>query len=132
METRGMMCCGLVELAGLSGYRTPEAAFTDLIENNDMAYDIDDSTLGGGAAIFTSAGARATYGARFAKYIEDNKLGTVTELPRFKNPNTRNAIRTFFWVIDYKAVRKLYKKLHPEERRRPSSSYNNSDYYGSW
>lgn len=120
MDMHDMNCCGLQELDGLSNHpRDPEASFMALVEDNGIGNNLDANIFGCGGFIFTQAGTNKTvYGKNFAKFIEANKLGTVTMMPGFKNPNTGNTIITFLWVINQKGIKPLYNKLRKTQKYR--------------
>jgi hypothetical protein len=103
-------CCGIREIDGLSGHRTPEAVLKDLRgrfhEDHKWRH-----------AVFSQAGKRSTYGKRFAAYITKEKLGTVVETETKVNPNSKNPLKAFIWTIDWDAMRKWLaarKKLNQE------------------
>lgn len=56
--------------------------------------------------VFSDTIRKPSRGTRLAKYIKDNKLGTVTASPVRTNPNSRNRIRTWIWCVDRKALKK--------------------------
>ncbi len=56
-------------------------------------------------------------GIRLAEYIREQGLGDVLETAPTRNPNSRNLIHAWLWVIDMKAMKKWYTK---ESRREVS------------
>jgi hypothetical protein len=110
METASMECCGLREISGLSQYIGSNAAMNAFIEETFYSEGDRPDDFHFGGVIFTEAGAKVTYGKRFKAFIETNNLGTVTTLPAFRNPNTGNIVRTFFWIIDRVALDRYARK----------------------
>ena len=71
-----------------------------------------------GMFIFTQASARknpdyaAAYGDQLMRAIRRLKLGRVTASRPFRNPNSGNYVRTYNWIVDWKASMKfLHKEL---------------------
>lgn len=132
MYLYSLECCGIREIDGLSDYLdNPEEAFYSLVSKNTSA---DTHLFGCGALLFTQAGKVNNYGKNFAKFIKDNDLGVVTEVPGFRNPNTGNVIYAFIWAVKVKEVLKLYAKLSPKyadryKARNTPDSYDNYDDY---
>lgn len=108
-------CCGLGEIANLSyPYdQTFEQQLKGALRNKKVIvrrsyYDYHNGasrsytySLFKGALFFTSnTNERDNYAEQFAEGLRKNKLGKVTKLPAFKNPNTTNPITVYMWVID--------------------------------
>lgn len=113
MNIRAMMCCGVQEISGVSGYNGDyELGLKTMLQNGLPSC---------GALIFTQAGAeRSTkYGKKFAGYIEENKLGTVEKTGGFINPNTKRPIFVYTWSLDRQALTEFYTKkvLEPAQEK---------------
>jgi len=104
----GFLCCGIKELYGVSYYpRTPRRAFIDFLASYGYM------PLRAGAFIFTDAypsGSSPSYGARFAAFLIKNKLGNITEVEPFHNPNSHNKVITYIWAPDQDAVVAWHRK----------------------
>ena len=105
-EVRGMGCCALQELDGISYDNGPE----DIIRSTFVTNDYDPN---GALIIFTQAGNKSRYGFNLANYIRKKRLGTVTKLPVVTNPNTHNPIHTFIWKHNAN-LQKLIEKMKSE------------------
>lgn len=115
-------CCGFQELSGLSMYLSnPKQAMLDFCESvltrpvKYGSYTARPDALYSfylfSAAVTTGSIDRSgCYGAQFAKFIEDNNLGTITASPVKVNagwhPNHSNQI--WLWGPDVKALRAWY------------------------
>lgn len=100
-QAYAMQCCGVGELSGVSA----EPALTLQMLINSSSLIRGNGIARRGAFIFTSnSRLKENYGTRLAAFITTHKLGTVTSLDRFTNPNTGNPITIFVWYIDAKAV----------------------------
>lgn len=96
-----MFCCGWREIGDLTYYQGDfNAALKSLRDKGVITY----RGLHCGALLFTGAGQRSSYANKFAKDITTNKLGEVTKLPVFKNPNTGRQIKTYMWALDKDAL----------------------------
>lgn len=120
------MCCGILEIDGLSGYRSSVEAMKDFIEesfeppkgfqdrNGEGPGDNDDYWGGNykdihgnfGVVLFTAAGQKSDrgYGERFKALIEKDGLGTVVETAPTKNHNTGRMIKAYLWTPNREAV----------------------------
>lgn len=49
-------------------------------------------------------------GKALAKYISDQKLGTITASGEAINPNSENTIQVWIWQVDWKAMKAWCKK----------------------
>lgn len=98
MVIKYLSCCGLMEINGLGGYTSPEEALFGMKEELRR----DHRGLRSGI-IFTSAvlpgHGPARYATNFVTFIEENNLGTVFQVPQFRNKNTGNSIVTYVWVV---------------------------------
>jgi hypothetical protein len=92
-----LACCGIVEIAGLSEYDTPEDAF------KDFARQLTRCRLFR-YAIFSEA-SRKGYGSKFATFIKRNKLGSVVCTDWNINPNSEHTLKGWLWTVDRDAVR---------------------------
>src|SRR3990167_6150578 len=111
MELLCYRCCGIREIAGLSSYTTPEAAFRAM---SKLAWVRTDMVLGPNRisvmgwvpqdrfryVIFSQALTDATYGIRFADFILTKKLGALHETDFNLNPNSRNQLKVWMWTVD--------------------------------
>lgn len=124
MQANGMRCCGVNELAGLSGHRSPESALKALLypylayPNNPrtaviphVAHLIFTGVLGGKRKWETS------YGGTFATYIKDKGLGTVVESEVATNPNSHNRLKIWVWTLDRKALTAWAQAVAAEEEK---------------
>lgn len=98
-----MECCGLRELSELSNFNSSREALLGLIGTIQENDGENPGKWLFGVIIFTEAG-RGTYATRFAKYIAAKRLGAVTAVPSFYNPNSGNQVRMFVWRINHAAV----------------------------
>lgn len=131
IQVRWTNCCGLRELSELSEYtRRPRKALVDILNNSTYRrYDARGRVLRTrdhlrfGMFLFTQASGEENppyhqaYGDQLKRMIERLKLGTVTTIGPFINPNTSNYIRTYNWVVDWP---KAMKFLHQELRKKSS------------
>lgn len=116
MEMRHMSCCGLTEISGISdiNYGGTLAGCFYRLATRYVQNPTRGSYFQKGGIIFTQAAVKKEtkgYGYKFADYIVENKLGTISILPEFKNPNTYNSITTFLWVPNNAGIRAHVKKL---------------------
>jgi hypothetical protein len=105
-SARGMSCCGLAEIAGIS-YGTPEEAMrTIVLYSSHNEYRIQP------VMIFTGASTTKTppaYSEKFKALIEKEKLGDVTVIEASaKNPNSHNYITTYVWRTNKKNLKAWY------------------------
>jgi hypothetical protein len=119
-------CCGIKELAQIGAHRTPIEAIKS-VATPPQRYDYMRHMYvphEGGLQwqgnfrflVFSQAGKRAKYGKALAAFIEENKLGTVTESGQGINPNSRRHLTVWVWTVDHAAVRKLLKKSEKEAK----------------
>lgn len=103
-------CCGWKEITGLSSYRGDfDQVLVDLIRLGVISRNGPSC----GAFLFTEALRRKAdtgYASRFAADLKERKLERVFELQQFRNPNTRNQIRTFMWVPMVRRLNKYCKE----------------------
>lgn len=128
IQVRWINCCGLRELSELSEYtRRPRRALMDIfLASTYRRYGSRGRILKSrdpqrfGMFLFTQASVeenppyRQAYGDQLKRLIERLKLGTVTTIGPFVNPNTSNYIRTYNWVVDWPRAMKF---LHQELRK---------------
>jgi hypothetical protein len=118
-----MSCCGLAEITSLSQSKSFSEKIQDLINNETFARRNLSNGIGRfckGAFVFTSNQRTSShYASQFANAIVKHKLGTVTRVPSFNNPNTGNKITTYVWVINQRALKAFCKKhnITPNPRR---------------
>ena len=98
-----MRCCGVKELNGISGDRSPEEVIRSLVHGG--VWDSNFRFL-----IFTEAGSRSRYGKNLAKFITDNALGDVVKSSKGINPNSRRVLTVWTWNVDHAGVRKWIKE----------------------
>ena len=112
-------CCGVHEIDGLSSCQTPEIAlndlayyfnegkvpeapfiiFTGVVKNSDL------DTIG-----YARSERTDNYGETFARYIEENRLGTVVRSePRVSW--SKNTISIWVWSVDYFRLMPFLKTL---------------------
>lgn len=106
MKLLEMECCGYSEIHYLQLYN---GNFLQAMRELELLSWHEENPVCG-AVIFTQAGAKATYGDRFARDIVKNKLGSVTKIPAFTNPNTGNKIVSYVWRLNKKNVKAYYKR----------------------
>lgn len=111
--------CGIRQLSGLcreGGHYDPQdrippkdvilEAFTDeLYSWNHQKKTVKASEMRFGIVIFSDS-ARRGNGKRFAKYIEEQGLGTVEASKIVNNPNTRRNIQMWTWYLNRPALAK--------------------------
>ena len=97
------LCCGWREITGLTTYK---GRFNDALRSLVYEGTIGYEGVRCGALLFTQVGARPKnpYGERFADDITKKKLGSITVIKNFKNPNTGHTIKAFVWILNQKAV----------------------------
>jgi hypothetical protein len=118
-------CCGIAEISGLgfSG-ASPEENLKCLItqgyqrdyygprKKSQKVY----KPLGRSHLVFTQGGSpkngERLYAEEFAKFLEENKLGTVVRTTREPNPvhSDASAVQLFVWTPDHAAVNEWYEK----------------------
>lgn len=115
---RNTSCCGLAELANISGrLRSPEQILHTLLRNKHLFHYYDFYTdhpyeLRKGAAFFTSNTThRNSCFTKFAALVKEKGLGTVTRCRRFRNPNTSHLITLYLWIFDQDALTEYRKNL---------------------
>ena len=114
----GLQCCGVKEISGLSDYESAAYAMQDfwnttygrkvpnLIGNNLVPAPMVNFRY----CIFTQARHTYDYGIDFAKFITNNKLGTIAETDFNTNPNSGNDVKVWIWTIDHNALGRWKKK----------------------
>lgn len=115
-------CCGVTEIGNLSEYPNPEAAMARFVGNcQRMRFDTKSKTYNKyihlqAFYVFTAVvyeretGRHPTYGPDFAKYIRDNRLGSVKESPmRFNTNEPEHRLRVYVWAPNKKAINKWWK-----------------------
>ena len=128
MELNNLRCCGVKEITGLS---YTESATKAIRQFGDLTYYRQvKQYLGSGHSetvpapmenfryvMFTQAnatGGTATYGDRFAAFIQKHKLGALIETPYNMNPNSGNNVKVWLWTVDHPRVKALLAKLRKE------------------
>lgn len=115
IELRGMGCCGLREITGLSLMRDrsvttlktdPKLAMSNVVATMLAPYPQERriaktiSEMNWIDAVFTQANTTFPYGEDFRNYILDHRLGSVISNDFKRNPNSSNQIRTYVWTMD--------------------------------
>lgn len=122
MTLRRMMCCGMVEISGLSDYRelSEPILIRDIAECHSPSKQVyyrrgfaaerpDEPRTRSYRLILFSEAVRPGrepngYGQRLADLIQSKGLGTVTVMSDWGlNPNSGNRIKVWAWEIDHKA-----------------------------
>lgn len=119
MHLIGMNCCGVREIALLREIRNPESAMKEFLRQ--IAPEPYYCYAGEGMrrrdkfryVIFTAT-KTGKYGTRFAKLIEDEKLGTLISTDYNKNPNTGHLVKVWVWTVDHEALKAWKAKNMPE------------------
>jgi hypothetical protein len=63
------------------------------------------------------------YGQMFAKFIEKNKLGSLTTTDNHElNPNSGSLVKVWVWGIDHDALKAWYEKENPSWVQKPMSA----------
>jgi len=129
-----LISCGVYQMKGLSG-PTPENLIA--IVKQHLSEQTVTSIHGQPQAhqmppfiIFSDVVSKSpkSGGEQLAKYIKDNKLGTVMETEEVFNPSIlRNKIKVYIWHVDYKALG-LYDKLADEVWGYTSGKWKDFEY----
>lgn len=121
METQKGLCCGLVEIDGISRFtktKDAESFLIDLFDCSCAGFD-DGVKVSAGIVIFTGANRSRTkapaYTTILSTYIEHNNLGVVDQAVSAKNPNTGRHIHTFLWYPDPAGVKKWFARVSNHE-----------------
>lgn len=130
-----LCCCGLKEIGNISDAPNAEQALKDIVKHAAARYNEDAELItynwrwqdNFAIAVFTQVVVMnrpyCQYGEQFAKFITENKLGTVsewTDVIGVFNPNSGYHIRLWAWVPDHEAVKKwLFTKLGKAEAEIP-------------
>jgi hypothetical protein len=62
------------------------------------------------------------YGQMFAKFIQDNKLGSLVTTENHElNPNSGSLVKVWVWGIDHDALKAWYAKENPSWAQKPMS-----------
>ena len=115
----GTKCCGVLEIDGLSSCPTPEIAL------NNLAYYFNEGRVPEAPFItFTGVVKKSdldilgharsertdNYGEAFARYIEENGLGTIVRSePRVSW--SKNTIMIWIWQVDYSRLMPFLREL---------------------
>ena len=127
MNFRSTSCCAWQEITGLSTHSTPKDAMITFCKanltqgesrimyhsspaNQNRLYSFYlfsaavHTAKSGGSKFLQSVG--EDYGSKFAKFILDNKLGTITESPVKPNMafHEEHSNRIWIWATDQKAI----------------------------
>lgn len=112
MNATGLGCCAVTEISGLNYMNRddPTAAADALWNYCQQRAPSAPAYPRCRYALFTEAtyGAECDpqgYGHRFAKFIRDTGLGTLTDsIPEGKNPNSGNLVKVWVWIINWDAL----------------------------
>lgn len=102
-------CCGVMEIDGVS-LNTPKEVLLSLLDWEHEDYDYNTEKLLGNSrnVVFTDVAQmrrNKQSGWGFAKFITENKLGTITgPSPGATNPGTRNKVHVWVWTPNVKAI----------------------------
>jgi len=99
-----MECCGVQELDGIITSTSSKSIIADVV--GDFFHDDSKCTY----IIFTDY-SKNRNGDNLKKYIEKNKLGTVTKQRAKRNPNSKNIINLFVWSINQNNLKRLHRKI---------------------
>lgn len=108
MHLQNLNCCGIRELALLRDIRDPKTAlqrFLSQIEPRVYSWGPGLNRRDTFRYVIFSATKSARYGVRFAKLIEDEKLGEVISTGFNKNPNTGHILKVWVWTVDHDALK---------------------------
>jgi hypothetical protein len=96
-------CCGWTEITGIRWYERDLKDFVRALIGQNLVWN---RGVRRGALLFTQAGVRlkVPYGKQLATDLQEAGLGTVHELPHFRNPNTNRVIVPFLWKVDRKVL----------------------------
>jgi hypothetical protein len=95
-------CCGIKEIQGLSNWQAYPDSFYHAIKDHNGGLP---------CAWVCFNGVRAGgYVAAFARFLEQEKLGTVISLPDIVNPNSNNMLDVRMWQVDQVALRAWYQR----------------------
>ena len=112
MSLEELSCCGIREFDGL--VTSPQSNVKEMIKNwlnekeNGSPYTF----------ILFSDIHTTTRGINTAKYIKNNKLGSIKETRKKRNPNTGNILKIWIWAINEKTTRQWAKQNLPEKYAR--------------
>lgn len=107
MQLRGMSCCGWQEIESLSSWNGTTKEF-----NNFLQTYLRGNKPPCGSVIFTANVAQKNnYADKLAALITKYDLGTITEIPRFTNPNTGRTITTYCWTFNHERIKEYLKTL---------------------
>lgn len=123
---RAMGCCGWKEITNLY-------TFSDRYDINfiETLRRLKRSIDRGGAFVFTAAdyygeftqSNYTNYAKLFADNIKINRLGKVIKLPMFQNPNTKNYIQSYVWIINRERLNNyLYKSKVKKTIKKPTAA----------
>ena len=114
MRLRGVSCCGVREINGVSEHRTGPAVLRQFAAYIYGASDYMRPYAGSARfrfAFFTQAyrpsGIRPTtgYGERLAACIRHLNVGNVIETEEAINPNSGNNLKMWVWQVDHDALK---------------------------
>lgn len=99
MRLKKLNCCAVQEISGISSIDSkwrPGVTPKSILDGYLKRYGKPSCAF----LIFTQAGYGATYGDKFAEFVEAEKLGTVTSDEPARNPNSGRPVKVFNWTID--------------------------------
>jgi len=91
-------CCGITEIANIGN---------DVVQSGKYNPELSIKTAQGRKAafyIFSVPDYNLSIGQTLAKFITENKLGTVTKVGRQLNPNSGNKLTMWVWEPDQDAL----------------------------
>lgn len=128
MDIRGLACCGVREISGLSWSRGRAEDFMREFCRREFSaeewqrqprafYIFSQANPPNAGQVVTRYDGRrrrlpvATYGDHFCAYIRGHHLGTVAETGSRRNPNSGNNVKVWVWAVDQEAL-KAWARAH--------------------
>ena len=110
MSVRSTSCCGLNEFYGFASHRTAKSVVKSILTDLGVGrYRTIESITP--FILFTEVKEKGEdRGEKLARYIKENKLGSVVKTPTRINPNSDNKLHCFIWTINKKNLKEWIKK----------------------
>lgn len=108
MNINGTWCCGVKEIAGISGYnrRAPQALDRLYRSWRDQRIPNVPFIVFTEASPVVNAPTLKLYGRQIANLIKRSHLGSVSVAGPSKNPNSMNYVRVYTWKVNWAAYHK--------------------------